>query len=182
MMLRKIVGSVTVAAVVVAASAAQVSAQVSKGYTDVGAVVGIGNLGSASASFGGRFEHIFKVLPDLGGGLLGIGLSADYYSYSNGYTGYNYSFKYIPIGATVNYHFKLENKKFDPFIGAGLGYQIINCSYSGIGGSTNFCGNSAIYFIGRAGGRYFFTPSVAAYADVGAGAATLNLGVTFKLK
>ncbi len=179
MMLKKIVGSVAVAAVVVAASAAQVSAQVSKGYTDVGVVVGIGNLGSASASFGGRFEHIFKVLPDLGNGLLGIGVSADYYSYSSGS---NYSFKYIPIGATMNYHFKLENTKFDPFIGAGLGYQIINCSYSGIGITANLCGNSAIYFIGRAGGRYFFTPSVAAYADVGAGAATLNLGVTFKMK
>lgn len=181
MMLRKLVGSVAVAAVVVAASAAQVSAQVSNGYTDVGAVVGIGNLGSASASFGGRFERIFKELPDLGGGLLGIGVSADYYSYSNGFSN-NYSFKYIPIGATANYHFKLQNKKFDPFIGAGLGYQIISCSYSGVGGSVNLCGNSSIYFIGRAGGRYFFTPSLAAYADVGAGAATLNVGVTFKLK
>jgi hypothetical protein len=44
------------------------------------------------------------------------------------------------------------------------------------------CSNSALYFIGRAGIRYFYKPNMALYADAGAGAATLNVGVTFKLK
>ncbi len=178
-MMRKLFGSMVVAAAIATASATELHAQVSKSYTDVGAVIGIGGIGSASASFGGRFEKIFKELPDLGGGLLGIGISADYYSYN---FGSGYSLSYIPIGATANYHFKLDYKKLDPFIGAGLGFQIVNCSGSGFGGLG--CGgyNSAVYFIGRAGARYFLTDKVAVYGDVGAGAATLNLGLTFKLK
>lgn len=181
-MLRKLVGTIAVAALI-AAPVQESGAQISKGYTDVGAVIGIGNVGNASASFGGRFERIFKELPDLGDGLLGIGFSADYYGYNNRFGTGGYDFSIIPIGATANYHFKIENKKIDAFVGAGLGYEIINCSYDGPGVSiTDFCGNSAIYFIGRAGGRYFFNPNMALYGDVGAGAATLNIGLTFKLK
>src|SRR5947209_1361359 len=54
------------------------------GYTDVGVVVGLGGIGSASASFGGRFEHAIKALPDLGNGILGIQAAFDYYSWSGG--------------------------------------------------------------------------------------------------
>jgi len=180
-MLKKLIGTMAVAALI-AAPVQQAAAQISKGYTDIGVVVGLGNIGNASASFGGRFEKVFKELPDLGNGLLGIGVSADYYGYSDSFGAYGYSWKYIPIGATANYHFKLDNKKVDPFIGAGLGYNYISCSYTGIGYSANYCSSSAIYFIGRVGGRYFFSPNMALYADAGAGAATLNVGLTFKLK
>lgn len=176
--MRKLFGTLAIVAAV-ALSAQQASAQISKGYTDVGAVIGLGGIGTASASFGGRFEHIFKSLPELADGLLGIGVSADYYGFN---FGSGYSVNYIPIGATANYHFKLDNKKLDPFVGAGLGFQVVNCSGPGLGGLG--CGgySSGIYFIGHAGARYFLTSALAAYADVGAGAATINLGVTFKVK
>jgi len=171
------------ALVLVVAAATSASAQAkpasggfSAGYTDIGPVIGLGNLGSASAAFGGRLEHAIKPLPDMGGGILGLEAAFDYYSWSNTL----FSYKYIPIGVTANYHFKLDEPKWDPFVGLGLGYRIITCDYSGPGGS-NLCSNSAIYFIGRAGVRYFFSPSMAAYADAGAGAATLSLGVTFKM-
>ena len=180
-MLKKLVGTMAVV-MLVAAPVQQAAAQVSKGYTDIGVTVGLGNVGNASLAFGGRFERIFKELPDLGNGLLGIGISADYYGYSDSFGPYGYDWKYIPIGTTANYHFKLENTKIDAFIGAGLGYQYITCSYTGVGYSNNYCSNSAIYFIGRVGGRYFFTEKTALYADAGAGAATLNIGLTFKLK
>ncbi len=178
-MLKKLIGTMAVAAIL-AAPVQQAAAQISKTYTDVGVTVGLGNIGDAGISFGGRFEKIFKELPDLGNGLLGIGVSADYYSYSN-FTYFDW--KYIPIGATANYHFKLDNKKWDAFLGAGLGYQIISCSYTGPSGNhIDYCSNSALYFIGRAGGRYFYKPNMAIYADAGAGAATINVGLTFKLK
>ena len=144
------------------------------GYTDIGPTIGIGGINGASLAIGGRFEHGFKQLPDLGNGTLGIMISADYYSY-DAFGGY--SLKYIPIGATVNYHFNLDEKKFDPFLGVGLGYYVHSCS----GCPGNFGYASSIYFIGRAGARYFFNPKFAAYADVGAGAATLNVGLMFKL-
>jgi hypothetical protein len=158
------------------------------GSTDIGPVVGMGGLNGASASFGGRFEHAIKPLPDLGNGILGIQVAADYYSWSSGFAGsgfnYNASIKYIPIGVTANYHFKLDEPKLDPFVGLGLGYNIVSCSYtSNVGSAFNGnCGyNSAVYFIGRAGARYFFNPKMALYGDVGAGGATLNLGVMFKM-
>jgi len=151
------------------------------GYTDIGAVVGLGGLNGASASFGGRFEHAIKPLPSLGNGMLGIQAAAEYYSWSSSFVGYSWSYKYIPIGVTANYHFKLDEPKIDPFVGLGLGYNVVSCNFSGSAG-INDCGySSGIYAIARAGARYFFSPKMAVYGDVGAGGATLNLGVMFKL-
>lgn len=151
--------------------------QVRKGYSDVGFVLGLGNIGDANLAFGGRYENIFKKLPDLGNGLLGFMVSADVYSFGRGNRS---NVRYIPIGATVNYHFPIDpSNKVDLFLGAGLGFRSVNCSNF----ANDDCGyNSGLYVIGRAGGRYFFTPKVALYGDLGAGAATLNLGLTFKLQ
>ena len=46
------------------------------------------------------------------------------------------------------------------------------------------CGgwSSGLYFITKAGIRYFFNPIMAFYADVGVGAATINAGLVWKLK
>ena len=145
------------------------------GYMDVGPAVGFGSVGSASIAFGARAEKYVRPLPNLGNGTLGIQAGLTYYSWSNAV----FSYKYIPIGVTANYHFKLTDPKLDPFLGLGLGYQIVSCSATGAG---NVCGGSAIYFIGRAGVRYFFQPKLALYADVGAGGAAVNVGVMFKLK
>ena len=174
----KLVGTFATLALLAVAAASTAQAQVSKGYSDVGFVLGFGNLNGANIAFGGRYENIFKKLPDLGNGLLGIEVSADVYSYSrNGAT-----YRTIPVGATLNYHFPIDPaNKIDLFLGAGLGFQSRNCSYNG---EVNYCGNydSNLYVIGRAGGRYFFSPRTALYADLGAGAATINVGLTFKLK
>jgi hypothetical protein len=153
------------------------------GYNDLGPTVGVGGIGGASASFGARFEHAIKPLPDLGNGTLGFQVAFDYYSWSAGSAGFNYSTRYIPIGATANYHFKIEgNGQLDPFVGLGLGYNVVTCSYSGTFTGSGSCGySSGIYAIGRAGARYFFSPTMAAYGDLGAGGATINLGVMFKM-
>lgn len=152
------------------------------GYTDIGAVLGLGGVGGASFALGGRFEKIIRSLPDMGDGMLGIQVGADWWSWDYGFPGGNTSVSYIPIGVTANYHFKMEDKKIDPFLGAGLGYQVVNasCVYQGV----DYCGSysSGIYFITKAGIRYFLNPNMAAYADVGVGAATLNVGLVWKLK
>jgi hypothetical protein len=147
----------------------------SLGYTDVGATLGIGGIGGASVALGARFEHALRSVPDLGDGLIGLQAGVDYYSWS----GPGFKWSYIPIGATANYHFKLENKKFDPFVGLGLGYSIVSCSYEGF---DDLCSNSGLYFIGRLGGRYFFNDKMAFYGDIGEGAATLNVGVMMRVK
>ncbi len=176
--MKKSLGVVVGCAALLAASAPQASAQVAKGYSDVAVVLGFGNLAGANIAFGGRYENVFKKLPDLGNGLLGIEASADVYNWNTSYATY----RYIPIGATLNYHFPIDPKnKVDLFLGAGLGVRLITCSLRD-GGS--FCNgySTGLYVIGRAGGRYFFNPRISAYADLGAGAATINAGLAFKLK
>ncbi len=144
------------------------------GYTDVGPTVGLGGLGGASLSIGGRLEHGFKPLPNLGNGVLSGQVGFEYYHYSN----FGAGFTYIPIGVTANYHFHIEsNVKIDPFLGLGLGYRIVTTSYNGLGSYSA----SGVYFVGRAGLRYFLNDKIAAYGDVGAGAAAIDLGIMFKL-
>jgi len=168
-------GLVAQAAVAQTAGARPAAAQgFGAGYMDIGPTVGFGSIAGANLAFGARFEKFVRPLPTLGNGMLGIQVGATFYSYSNPY----FKYKYIPIGATANYHFRLADPKIDPFLGLGLGFQIVTCSASA--GYT--CGGSALYFIGRAGVRYFFSPKMALYADAGAGGAALNVGVMFKLK
>jgi hypothetical protein len=175
-MTRKFVATLALAAAVVLAprTAAAQEEGFTLTYTDIGATIGLGGIGDASLAFGGRFEKAIKAVPDLGDGIIGIQAAVDYYSWSS----LNYSWSYIPVGVTANYHFNLENNKIDPFLGAGLGYSIISCDYPGTG--VDLCTDSALYFIGRAGIRYFLS-RLALYADVGAGAATINVGAMFKI-
>ena len=174
-MTRRLLGGMAALAILVG-SPQSASAQFALGYTDIGAVIGLGGIGSAGIAFGGRFEKALRAAPEgLGNGVLGIQVGADYWGWSDGF----YKYSYTPVGATVNYHFNLENDRIDPFLGAGLGYTILSCDYSGPGG--DFCPNSGIYFIGKAGARYFLSSNLALYADVGAGAATLNAGAMFKI-
>jgi len=144
------------------------------GYSDLGPTLGLGGLGSGGLSFGGRFEKALKALPNLGNGVLALQISANYYHYSADFLTVNYGFTYIPIGATANYHIHVSNPKFDPFVGAGIGYTIVSTTYTGSSGS-------GAYFIGRGGLRYYMKSGLALYGDVGAGASTVNLGVMFRM-
>ncbi|MEO7189697.1 MAG: hypothetical protein ABI051_01425 [Vicinamibacterales bacterium] len=163
-----------------AAAAAAADEGFTVGYTDIGPVIGLGGIGDAGVSIGARFEHGFKQLPDLGNGILGIEASFDHYSYD--YVGGGNGFSFTPIGVTVNYHFQLDNKKWDPFVGLGLGDYFVTkpdvCKAAGV--SCSF--NSGVYVIGRLGVRYFYRPNMAFYGDVGAGAGALHVGVMFNLK
>jgi hypothetical protein len=145
------------------------------GYTDFGATVGLGGIGGAFA-IGGRFERAIKALPELNNGILGFQLSADWYRYDQRFLTADYDFTYLPIGATANYHFGVTNKKFDPFVGLGLGYVIVSSSYDGVGNVDA----SGAYFAGRLGLRYFVNSSMAAYVDTGVGSSALNVGLTFR--
>jgi len=156
--------------------------------TDVGPVIGVGGLSGAGVGFGGRFEKAFKELPDLGNGILGIGVSADIFSFNTAFSNISgFDYKIIPIAVTVNYHFPLANyKNLDPFAGVGLGYERVSVSGpSCLIGNVNFCDNaysSGVYFVGHAGIRYYFKPKMAAFADVGSGSGALHLGLMFKLQ
>jgi hypothetical protein len=147
-------------------------------YVDVGPVIGLGQVGAASVSFGGRFEFAFKQVPQWANGILTIGAGVDHYSYDYSIPGFSYGFSYTPIGVTVNYHYPLMNRKLDPFAGVGLGDYIVTTPFNCFGCSYN----SGVYPIFRAGIRYFLQPNLAAYADAGSGAGALHVGIMFKIK
>jgi hypothetical protein len=148
------------------------------GSNHVAGVIGFGNIGDAGVSIGGRFERAIKTLPEMGDGVLGIEVSVDWWQYSidNSVLG-DWSWTYIPISGTANYHFQVEGGKWDPFLGAGLGFWIVSADC----GNVDCDSNSGLYFVGRAGVRYFFQPAMAVYADLGAGASTINIGASFKV-
>ena len=180
----KVLTAVACVALVVQSAAAQAreAPMFHVGYTDVGPVLGLGSVGGANMAIGGRFEHALQTLPSMGNGILGIEVGADYYSWSYAAFSYSWSVKYLPIGVTANYHFKVTEPKLDPFVGLGLGYDVVSCSFSGPNSAGNGCGyDSGIYLIARGGLRYFLSPAMALYGDVGAGAATLNVGLMFKM-
>lgn len=169
--------SVVLCAALSIASSAQTttSGGFATGYMDVGPTIGIGSIGAAGIAFGGRFERALRTLPDLGNGVLGIQASVDMWNYNDRFGTLDYDFRYIAFGVTANYHFRLEGKpRIDPFLGLGLGNSAVSTDYAG-----DY--SSGLYLIGRAGVRYFHSPRLAFYADAGAGAATLNAGVTFAL-
>ena len=149
------------------------------GHVDLGPVIGVGGIGDATISIGGRFEFAFLQLPNFPDGILSIAAAVDHYSYDFSIPGFSYGFSYTPIGATVNFHYRLkDNPKLDPFAGFGFGNYIVTtpsncpgCSY-----------NSGVYPIARAGIRYFWQPNLAFYADAGSGAGALHLGVMLKIK
>jgi hypothetical protein len=163
---------------------------VNVGYSDLGFVLGLGGTGGADIAIGGRFEKVFKPLPDLGNGMLGVQVGMDWWSWSDSY---NYpggsgraSATIIPIGVTANYHFNVEDKRFDPLFGLGLGYEIANADACVVYLGTQYCNtsvtyDSGIYLIAKAGLRYFLSPGAALYAELGTGAADLSIGATIRM-
>jgi hypothetical protein len=163
-----------VVALCLALGAGSAAAQFTATTLDVGPTIGLGGLGSgAGLNIGGRIEKGIKELPSLGNGILGIDAFVQHWGIDCEPLDCG---AIIFFGARANYHFVIKsNPKIDPFVGLGLGYA--NWS-----GDNDFVDYGGVDFVGNAGIRYYFSPKLAGYADVGTGAATLNLGVMFKLK
>ncbi len=103
-----------------------------------------------------------------------------------GYASFNFSFwkyTYFIVGARGSYHFgevlDLPDN-LDLYGGAMLFYQNVTIKEREF---TSFTSSSpgSIGFGIYAGGRYYFTDNIAAFAELGSGIAILHLGVTVKL-
>lgn len=113
-----------------------------------------------------------------------VGGSVDFFRYNYGYYSGNYTF--ILGGARASYHLSevlnVQNSNFDPYVGATLGFRYANYhdsygySYSDYGAGYN----SGLWLGIHVGARYFFTPKVGGFAEVGYGVSALKLGVTAK--
>jgi hypothetical protein len=152
------------------------SAQFNKGSMLIGPHIGLAAYGGSPA-FGANFEVGITEPGKAGPGIIGISGRLDYWSY--GFDSFD-KFTWITVGVFGNYHFQLDDKRWDLFAGLGLGYQNVSWSYSGPGSGIASYG-SGIFFAGDAGARYFFSPGFAARAMVGFGLEWLVVGVDFAL-
>lgn len=148
------------------------------GMLDLGPTLGFGGTGfGGSVSIGGRIE---KAMKQLDNGILGVSGFVQRWSSDCGLGFGSCDLSTTYLAASVNYHFVLkDHRKWDPFVGLGLGYARISVGGAALGFKVT---GDGIGFVGNAGFRYFVTDKMAAYADIGAGAATLNIGLMFKLK
>jgi len=113
-------------------------------------------------------------------GVIGILGYVGYTSYKYDYLGWGYKYSNIIIGAGGLFHYPLVNK-LDTYAGILLGYNIATATEFGTYPGYDYNASSGgIVFSGFVGARYYFTESVAAFAQVGYGIAYLTFGVSFK--
>ncbi len=93
-----------------------------------------------------------------------------------------YKYTYIVIAARGDYHFLENNKMFDAYGGAGLGYTIVSSSVENTTPGTPFFNVSAsgsyLFLDIHAGGRYKFNKNWAAMAEVGYGVGFFRVGIS----
>jgi hypothetical protein len=171
--------AIAVLALFVLVAVNQGQAQFQKGKSFLGPHVGLSGIGS-TFTLGGDYEY--GVTENIG-----VGLTVDYWSYSFGYSGpSDWSYSYIPIGATGSYHFAIPDmdKKWDFFAGLIIGYYVVSVTepadFHHLAGFDYATDASRIFFGVHGGVRYFFSPTIAAQARVGFGAYIVAVGVDFK--
>jgi hypothetical protein len=110
-----------------------------------------------------------------------FGFTQSKYDESWGGSGYTFTFTGTAFGARLGYHPNLGVKNLDVNAALGLGYYLYTgkSEYTGSGVKTDY---SRFYFGLNIGARYFFTPIIGAWAELGYSAlAYVSAGVTFKL-
>jgi len=148
-----------------------------KGSMLLGPHIGLSAFGSAPA-FGANFEVGVTEPGKAGPGIIGVSGRFDYFGFDDGFATYTWT----AFGVFANYHFAMDAKMWDPFVGLGLGYQNVSFKWNGEE-NTPFASawGSGVYFAGNAGVRYFFSPAFDARAQLGFGITYLVVGVDFGL-
>lgn len=174
--------------VALAATATLHAQQFVQGTNVISAGVGIGSslgsftYGSQTPALSLQYE---RGVWEVGGpGIISLGGYVGRKSYKDAGSGYTQKWGYTIIGIRSAYHYNgINSDKFDVYGGAMLSFNILNYSYKdNDGNSTSGTGNygSAAGFTFYVGGRYFFTPNIAAFAELGYGVSYLTLGLAFK--
>jgi hypothetical protein len=153
------------------------SAQFVNNSLYLGPELGLGLGYGGGIMLGGMVEEPITNPGTVGPGLLAIAARIDYWSWSVP----DFSLSYIPIGVLCNYHFVLSDTKWDPFLGLGLGYVIVNSSWTGEGQAFNYSSGSTVFITGEVGARYFISPAMAIRAEFGFSYLPFAVGLDFKL-
>lgn len=157
-----------------------------KGDKFVGAKVGLGAFYGADLGYGGGFEMIlqedFLNLGDIPASL-GVGGSFGYASYKTGYFGGHWKYTNVVILASAFYHAAvMDNEKLDTYVKFSLGYNAGKVKYDGpYQDYYSTPTHGGLITASAVGARYFFTPALAAVAEVGWGFGLLRLGLDLAL-
>ncbi|MGB9591179.1 MAG: hypothetical protein ACPL1K_01540 [Candidatus Kryptoniota bacterium] len=107
----------------------QAKAQFETGKNYAGPHLGLSGVGSA-LTLGLDYERAVTQPGEVGPGIIGVGGLFDYYSYNETFFATTGSWTYIDFGVSGMYHFVLENKKLDPFLGLVLGYEVASWKWN----------------------------------------------------
>lgn len=146
-----------------------------KNYLNAGIGLGtFGFTGTGGLPITASFEHGFTDKISAG---LSIGLVSTKYA---AYWKYNY----FVIGARGSYHFNevlnVDNPKLDVYGGATLFYRGYSVKYNGPDEFKSKASAGGLSFAIHAGGRYYFSNNLGAFAELGYGISPLQLGLTLK--
>lgn len=159
-------------------------AQFETGKNYLGPSLGLSFLGS-TPQFGLNYEYGMEVKNF---GNVGIGGIMRYWSYSNDFAFGQWSYSNFLIGAQGNYHFKIDNPKWDIFAGVVLAYDGGSVKYKdtkNIGNGNYPNPTSGGLWLSLQGGvRYWVSNSFAVTGRLGIGTlsySALEFGVDWKL-
>jgi len=142
---------------------------------------------SVAVDFGNEFDlGNGKSLPLSYGGIFSIYKTEYSYNYYYNSSNYVWSYTYIVVGARaalhLNKYLNIKNKNVDLYSGLMVGYNIVSYEKpKGWNYDSYDTKDSYLVTDFFAGARYFFSPSLAGFAELGYGVEWLKLGLSFKL-
>ena len=88
-------------------------------------------------------------------------------------------YTYTAIAGKGYFHYNFA-RDLDTYAGLILGYNVVGRRISPANASPHTSSSGLVYSL-FLGARYYFSPDIGAYAELGYGIATLELGVAFRL-
>ncbi len=160
------------------------NAQYTPEHHYIGPCIGFAFLGNVP-QFGLNYEYSMD-LQNFGS--VGIGGLFRYWGYSDDFFYGKVSYTNILIGVQGNYHFKIPESKFDPYVGLVLADDIGSTSVTYNDAylhDYSFSGSAGGFWIAIQGGaRYWVSPTLAITGRLGLGSLSyyaFEVGVDFKL-
>jgi hypothetical protein len=125
---------------------------------------------------------------ELGEGVLGLGGYIGYKAYTNRFTDFSVTYEqkwsYTIIGASLAYHHDIfNNAKIDPYAGLLLAMRFLKYTdnYHHLTGVKPKYNNSDLTFSVYLGLRYYVSPNIGIFGQLGYGISYFTLGVNFRL-
>ena len=140
------------------------------------ALGGYGGNSSVSPAVSVSFE---RGILALGPGVLGVGGIIGYQSASYEYSGYKNKFTDLIVMVRGTFHYPVT-PQFDAYAGAGIGVRHLGYSSDYAGPYLVDYGATKATAGLFAGGRYYFTPSIGAFAELGYDQTYLKAGLAVK--